>query len=262
MSRSLSLASLVLSLLPLASGAPLAFSDGEAFKFRVGWGIFPTAGELTVKAALEDNNGANFLRITSDTRTAGFIRALYTFDGHSECVFDARDGTLLTAFATTQAPKKQTNAIALFDYDSGKVRYEDRVNKERTFEAPLPEGNPLDMITTLINARTWDVKPGDVVPAVVMFDDEFYELTIHAERIEKVDTAFGEIDALVLSPKMEKNPRGMFKRGGQVHVWISQDERRLPVKLKVQLKFGTGTAYLVDYQPGLVAAQSDAVSAP
>jgi hypothetical protein len=48
---------------------------------------------------------------------------------------------------------------------------------------------------------------------------------------------------------MEKEPKGMFKRGGTVRVWISQDEKHLPVKLEVSMKYGTGTAWLTHYHP-------------
>jgi hypothetical protein len=44
----------------------------------------------------------------------------------------------------------------------------------------------------------------------------------------------------------------MFKRGSSVRVWISQDERRLPVKFLVDFKFGSGVATLVNYQPPAV----------
>jgi hypothetical protein len=50
---------------------------------------------------------------------------------------------------------------------------------------------------------------------------------------------------------MDKTPpKGMFKRGSAVRVWIAQnDPRRLPVKFEVELKFGSGVATLVAYQP-------------
>ena len=48
----------------------------------------------------------------------------------------------------------------------------------------------------------------------------------------------------------------MFKRGSTVRVWIAQDERHLPVRFKVDFRFGAGTATLTDYQPPLAAATS------
>ena len=49
---------------------------------------------------------------------------------------------------------------------------------------------------------------------------------------------------------MEKTPpKGMFKRGSSVHVWISQDGQRLPVRFEVEFKFGAGISTLVHYEP-------------
>ncbi|WP_404422694.1 DUF3108 domain-containing protein [Nibricoccus sp. IMCC34717] len=234
------------------AGAP-AFANGEEFRFRVSWGVFRTAANLTVKANYEESDGKPRVRIQTETRTSGLIRAFYPFDGYSDCVFDGGDGRLLTAFAATKSSSKETNALATLDYSANVMRYEDRVDKSRTQDLPIPEGRPMDMITTLLTARTWNLKPGDKAEVVVMFDKDFYELTIYAERYEVTDTPNGQVEALVLTPKMERNPRGMFRRGGQVHVWVARDEQRLPVKLQVQLKYGTGTAYLTDYKPGAKA---------
>ena len=64
---------------------------------------------------------------------------------------------------------------------------------------------------------------------------------------------------LVLEPRMEKTPpKGMFKNGSTVRVWISQDERRLPVKFEVEFKIGTGVATLARYDAPPAAPTKDA----
>jgi hypothetical protein len=72
----------------------------------------------------------------------------------------------------------------------------------------------------------------------------------------------GEFKTLVLVPRMEKTePKGMFKRGSTVKVWISQDERRLPVRFQVDFKFGAGVATLIDYRaPVEPAAVADSTT--
>jgi hypothetical protein len=73
-------------------------------------------------------------------------------------------------------------------------------------------------------------------------------------RYEKITTRLGSFDTLVLEPRMEKTPpKGMFKRGSNVRVWIAQDERRLPVKFEVEFKFGAGVSTLTDYMEPPVA---------
>ncbi len=112
----------------------------------------------------------------------------------------------------------------------------------------------MDLISSLVQARAWKLKPGEKIDALVMFEEEPYELTFHARRsYEKIKTSPPRhpFDTLVLVPKMRKNRAGRAcsKRGSTVRVWISQDERHLPVKFEVEFKFGSGVATLVDYQP-------------
>jgi hypothetical protein len=232
-----------------ARAAPLSFKDGERFSFRVSWGLFSNAGEIAVSARAEQSAGLPQVRIKTATTTKGLVRKLYSFDGEAESIFDGNDGRMLAASASTSSKKRKTKAMAVFDYAAANVRYEDILRPHRSTNIPLPDGQPMDLITSLIEARAWDLKVGDRRPTTVMFDDEFYALTLVAERVESVQTPVGTYTALVIVPVMEKDPKGMFKRGGTVRVWISQDEKRLPVKLEVSMRYGKGTAWLTDYQP-------------
>ncbi|HSY54787.1 MAG TPA: DUF3108 domain-containing protein [Opitutaceae bacterium] len=246
-----------------AGSPPLAMSPGEAFAYRVGWGIFGGAGEIHVSAHGETLADLPQLRLITTTATRGFIRLLYPFDAAAESIFDARDGRLLATRATSAAGHEHTATSMVFDYDHATASYVDRLHPERNKPAlPIPPGNPADLITSLVQARTYAMKPGDKRPALVLFDDEFYELTIFADHYEKIRTPLGEFETLVLIPRMEKNPKGMFKRGGEVRVWITQDRRHLPVKFEVKLKFGTATAQLIRYAPPTAPALAESAPPP
>jgi hypothetical protein len=116
---------------------------------------------------------------------------------------------------------------------------------------------------TLIQTRTWDLQPGQSRDALVIHEDEFYDLTIHAVGQDEVHTPLGDFKALILEPRMEKGPpKGMFRKSASVRVWISQDERRLPVKFQLDFKFGAGVATLTSHQPPpSAAARSPGVTA-
>lgn len=238
-----------LTLLPALADSPVAMQDGESLRYRVRWGIFGNAGEIVVAADAGETEGLPQIRISTHTKTRGLIRTLYLFDGDGECVFDARDGRLLAVRAWSNSAKKATKTMAVFDYGQKLVDYVDYLRPERNAILPLPEGNAMDLITSLIGTRHWEMKPGQRVPATVMFDKDFYELEIVAQGYEDIETPLGTFRTLVLVPTMEKNPKGMFKRGARVRVWISQDEQRLPVQFEVGMKWGTGTAVLAEYHP-------------
>ena len=108
----------------------------------------------------------------------------------------------------------------------------------------------MDLISALVQTRRWEIKTGDSRDVLVHFGPELFPVTIHAEGIEEVDTPLGDFKALVLSPRMEKEPpRGIFKRGGKISVWVAQSGERLPVKMQLQLGFGSATLTLSEYTP-------------
>ena len=240
---------------------PVALGDGEKMEFRVGWGVFSRAGQITVAAnAVPVTDGAGGTRpdihVVTSMATRGVVGKLYTLEVKAECLFDGRDGRILTAATNSIAGKKRTSTKATFDYPGGAMRFEDLVRPENTATLPLPKAETMDLITALVQTRAWDMKPGDKHPIVAIFEDEFYELTVTALGYEKVKSPWGEVNALILAPEPSPGtePKGMFKKGATVRVWVSQDERRLPVKFQLGLKYGTGTAYLTNYTPPTAAA--------
>jgi len=137
-----------------------------------------------------------------------------------------------------------------FDHDSRLATYTGKAPNEKPRALPIPAGDPTDLMIGLLQTRTWNLKPGEKRDALVLFDDDFYELTIHMARYEDVQTSIGKFRTIVLEPRMDKTPpKGMFKRGSSVRIWIAQDNHRLPVKFEVEFKIGTGTATLEAYEP-------------
>ena len=240
----------LLSVSPVSANPGVALSHGEELTYRVAWGIFFHAGEVRVTARSETDDNQPCLLVTTTTSTRGFLRVLFPFDARSESVFSSRTGRMLVHTERSASGKKPTDTMLTFDYDRGTADFRDLVQPEKNQIVPLPAGNPMDLITTLIQARAWNMKPGDSRDVLVMFEEEPYELTLHAERYEEVSTSLGTFNTLLVVPRMEKTtPKGMFKRGSSVQVWIAQDDQHLPVKLEVEFKFGAGVATLTKYQP-------------
>lgn len=227
----------------------LALSDGEEMTFRVGWGIFIHAGEISISARKETDKPEPLLRVTTTTATRGFLGSIFPFEAKGESWFDPGSGRLLHSTEESRSKKKQTRQSLVLDYAKRKAAYVNDIRPERTKDLDLPEGNPMDLIMSLVQTRTWQLKPGEKQDALVIFDDDFYELTIYADAYEDVRTPMGKFKTLRLTPRMEKTePKGMFKRGSAVHVWISQDGKNLPVKFEVEFKFGSGVATLIKHQ--------------
>jgi hypothetical protein len=246
----------ILWILPLlfwnaqAAGPQLGLREGEVLTYRVAYGIFGNAGEIIISAKPETNDKVPCMSVVTTTATRGILRSLYPFRAESDSIFELATGLMKVHTETSASSKKKTNFALEFDHAKSTALYTDFMDSSNDQTITLPPGNAMDLITSLVQTRIWDLKPGESRDINVLFERDLYELTIHAVRYEKVRTALGSFNTLVYEPRMEKTePKGMFKRGSAVHVWISQDEQRLPVKFEVEFKFGAGVATLLNYEP-------------
>jgi len=239
---------LLLCLPCFAFAAPFtAFRDGETFTYRVGFLVFPHAGDIIIEAHDQKLDGTEVMSVTTDTKSRGVVRALYAFDNKAEVVIEKASGRMLRVKERGTDPKRATDTDISFDYATRIAKYTDRIRPEQSASVPIPDGNPVDLISALVQTRDWNLKPGEKRDLLVQFGRDFFPLTIKAEDYEEVWTPLGNYHTLVLVPRMEKNPQGLFKKGGEIKVWISQDASNLPVKMQLKLNFGSATLLLSKY---------------
>jgi len=245
------IALLFLAARPLVAAPFVAFADGETFTYRVSWGIFSRAGEIIIAAHEEkDPQGRTVFRISTDTATRGFIKNFYSYRNRAEAVIDRDSGRLLFMREKGSDGRRSTDNETTFDYAAKLARYIDRAHPDRTQDVPIPAGNPIDLISALVQTREWNLQPGQKRNVLANFGNEFFPISIYADHYEEVRTPLGTYPTLVLIPRMEQNPKGIFKRGGEFKVWISQKGQPLPVKMQLKLPFGSAILLLADYKPG------------
>lgn len=240
----------LLFLATTAAAAPFtAMKDGEKFTYKVGFAVFTHAGDITISAAAEKfPEGRSLMRVTTVTASRGLVRGLYEFDNLAHVLIDAESGRALSVKESGSDPKRATDSETNFDYEKRIARHVDRSRPERSVDLPIPEGDPLDLISALVQTRDWGLKPGEKRDVLVHFGRDLYPLSIYADSFEDVRTPLGKFRALVLIPRMDKDPKGLFKKGGEIKVWIAQDGSNLPVKMQLKLKFGAASLLLSKYE--------------
>lgn len=221
---------------------------GESFGFQARWGTFPRAGRIDVSA--DDATAENERRVTVRIASDGTIGRLYRYEAIGETLFATDTGLMQSASYHARAGRKVERREMVFDHDAHVARYRDVLEPKRdtTLALPLDE-QALDLVTTLVTARRWHLAAGDTREILVLVDHELYPLRLKAGAVEPLRTSRGKFSALVVTPEPVGKPRGLFKRGGSLKIWLEDSPARLPLRVEVKGRFGTVTADLVQYSP-------------
>lgn len=99
-----------------------------------------------------------------------------------------------------------------------------------------------DVLGALMVLRTLRLEPGKTAQIPVSDGKKFVQVKVEAQRREQLKTALGTVNTIRYEAFLFDNV--LYKRSGHLHIWMTDDERRLPVELQVRLQFTIGTITL------------------
>ncbi|SPP65611.1 conserved exported hypothetical protein [Nitrospira lenta] len=112
---------------------------------------------------------------------------------------------------------------------------------------PIP-AETQDLISCLYYVRSLlPLKPGASQALTVYHDKKIRQIEVRVEKIELLDGPWGNLEAaqvLVIMPF-----QGIFLNQGNIRVWFTTDERRVPLRMKAKVVIGSIVADLVDGIP-------------
>lgn len=243
-----------------ADDVPASNAAGPAGEVGEAGGGAPLANAVVTAEAAADTAAlvgvgttapAAMRRIRVDVSSDGVISHLYTYRATGESMFDPVSGRMLSATYQAEAGKRREDRSIQFDLENGIAHYRDALAPRRNADIPIPEGEPLDLITCLVTARRWNLKAGDTRDIVVLADKRFYPLRLRAEKRESIKVALGTFDALLIVPEPIGTPRGVFRKGGGMQIWIEDSPRALPLRVQVMAPVGMVNVDLVQYDAPL-----------
>lgn len=235
------------------------FLDGEKLTFDIKYGIV-TAGQATLSVELilpkENNSDTASLeitdpyslqkrwRITSNARTNSFfdtvfrvrdtIESIATYDSLHSLRFTKRlhEGRYRQHRIHQNFPDLGMSIYSRYSYS----------NRQFTDERIEIPGQTYDVLSAFYRARMLNLQPGNTYELNVTSDGKNYVALINVLRIETINTIFGRTECLVIEPGLEGD--ALFKQTGEIHVWITNDEFKIPVLMQSRVIFGSFRAIL------------------
>lgn len=225
----------------IAGPSAFAFPIPERLEFEISYTGIP-AGRVIQEVTQEGNE----VRIVSTARSADWLKFFFPVDDRIE--------SLLIKGSPPQfigVPRLYRERIS-----EGSTRFE----KDSVFDREVLEVNTKDFLkktetTQKITRRTYDTLSSFFYFRTValqvgtssfidIFDcKKLWNTEVQVLRREQIKTKLGTFNTILIKPLLKSE--GIFARTGDMHIWLTDDERRIPVQMKSQVKVGSFTATLV-----------------
>lgn len=104
--------------------------------------------------------------------------------------------------------------------------------------------NTQDILTAFYNIREQDLHVGEVYQSEITIDGKSFTADIDVLRQEKIKTKLGRKMCFVIEPKLAGD--AVFRQKGNIFIWITADEDRIPVKVQSKISYGSFYATITD----------------
>lgn len=234
-------------------GPAQAFSMGERLVYAVKWDppwylfFLPNmeAGEIDLHLAGETvHNGRKAWKIVFRAISSGMLLKMSGVKVDDSFTFFAEPETFCSLSASKKIRegkrKRQIDIEYLRDYGRLHIREMDesvdppKLKKDAVLnDIPSCVYDPFSAIYVL---RRSQLKPDSELNFVIGHDDKVKEIGTHVEKKETVQTPAGTFPAWRI--KTVALMGGLFKDGGQFKLWVSADQRKIPLQFEVKVNLG------------------------
>lgn len=221
-----------------------AFGVGEKLIFTVSYGPI-TAGEAVMGVPKSEMiGGRNTYRIEFT------VNSLPSFDW----IFEVRDKYLTFIDMESIAPLRFEQHIREGTYKLDFTADFDQVNhvaKTAAGTYPIPE-YVHDIMSAFYYARMLDysnMKTGEFITLFNFYKDKSHELRVKFLGKQELEVEAGTFHTLVVEPLVKEG--GLFKAEGRIVIWLTNDERKIPIRVNTKVVIGSIDVELREYR-GLV----------
>ncbi|MDR3626727.1 MAG: DUF3108 domain-containing protein [Ignavibacteriaceae bacterium] len=218
-----------------------AFKVGEKLTFDVKYG-FVTAGVATMAVPkLKKISGRDAYNITFDVNSVPSFDWIYKVRDHYETYMD-EGGLFPWRFEQhIREGGYSRDFSAFFDQRNGKAKTSEGEHKIPKYVN--------DIVSAFYYARTLDfskMNVGGTIRLYNFYKDSVYTLDVKYLGKERVSVAAGTFNCIIVEPIIIKG--GLFKSEGSIYIWLSDDNLRIPVKVKTKIVIGSIDAVLTSYE--------------
>lgn len=214
---------------------PRSFGPGEELHYGMRYGFIRGGGGiLSVKDTIW--NGQRVYHLVGSAHTSGLVDKIFRVRDVYESFFNPYTQLPIKSVRNISEGRYRWYNESLFEHGADSTR----ILSQRSGEHYV-KPNILDIVSAFYIGREKhfndQMKIGEVIELHTWFADEEFPLRIRYRGLETIDTSFGKLECYKFSPVTEVGRA--FETEDDMHVWITRDANRLPVRIRFNLKVGS-----------------------
>lgn len=219
-----------------------AYGFGEHLRYKVGY-KFITAGIASFTVAPEPLifKGAECYDIRFEVRSLKSLDWLYRVRDRYRTVMDIHGIYPLHFEQRIREGNYKRDFYATLDQSALKATTKDGQFDLKPFTH--------DIVSAFYYVRTMDLQSmhkGDTLHLTNFYKKKTYDLKVKILGRQTVKVEAGTFRCVVIEPLVVEG--GLFKNEGKIVVWLSDDERKIPVKVRTKVVIGAIDAELISYE--------------
>lgn len=241
------LAILILTTLSFDSQKEDAFGTGEYFKFRIHYGIV-NAGYATLEIKDATINNKKVHHAIGKGYTTGMSKFFFKVEDLYESYFDKETGSPYRYVRKIDEGGYTKNQEGFFNQNENRVLVKDY--KRKTEKTIVVTENVQDIVSAFYYLRNHPnidkLKSGESITIDMFFDDEITKFKLKYIGRQDITTKFGTVTTMVFKPLVQTGR--VFKEKESVTLWITDDDNKVPIRIKADLAVGSLKADLDEYK--------------
>jgi len=220
-----------------------AFGSGEELRYILNFGII-RGGQAVLSVNEASFQGRQAYHLVASAHTSGVADRIFRVRNIYSSFIDPQTGLPFMAIRDIREGRYRYYNEVRFNHDADSTR----INSQRSGQKSV-RANIHDILSAFYMARNKlfndNLQVGDVIEITTFFPDEEFPLQIRYRGIETINTRFGRVECYKFSPVTEVGRA--FKTDDDMHIWITRDQNRIPVRIRFNLVVGSFTCELEEF---------------
>ncbi|MFH1352978.1 MAG: DUF3108 domain-containing protein [bacterium] len=210
----------------------LPFGEKEEIVYNIRWS-FINCGQSSLTI---ERISTSCFKITSLAKSYPFFDHFYKVRDRVEAWWDIKQMRSLRFEKHMREGKRAVDDLIEIDTAQNIAK------RERETWAVTPHA--LDVLSSLYYIRLKNLTPGSSLVVDVYTKKKLWPLNVKVIRREKISVRDREYKTILVEPEMREE--GIFKAKGRIWVWLTDDEKKIPVQMKSKIPIGSIIAEMIE----------------